>query len=122
MSTEPDSQIVLRVPRSQKGRYVAAARAQGLTLAAWIFARLDESSQPFPKPGEESSPAPEPAAVTKPRWTPAEDARLGSVGDAELARELGRTRASVIARRLRLGVAAHALAGRPAGKSLTGQS
>ena len=38
------SSIVLRVPRATKNLYVATARAQGLTLAAWILARLDESA------------------------------------------------------------------------------
>jgi len=36
--------IVLSLPRTAKGRYVAAARQEGKTLAAWVFARLDEAS------------------------------------------------------------------------------
>ena len=53
MTHDPqDSIIVLRLPRSQKGRYVAASRASGLTLAAWILARLDTASAPIPPPDD----------------------------------------------------------------------
>jgi len=44
MTSDQETNIVLRLPRADKGRYVAAAREQGLTLAAWIFARLDAAS------------------------------------------------------------------------------
>lgn len=48
MSADPDSIIVLRLPRPQKGRYVAAARAQGLTLAAWLLAVADRAAPELP--------------------------------------------------------------------------
>ena len=41
------SSIVLRIPRSEKGRYVATSRAQGLTLAAWIRQTLMANSAPY---------------------------------------------------------------------------
>lgn len=112
MSPIPDSNIVLRLPREQKGRYVAASRAAGTTLAAWIFAQLDAASAQIPP----AAPDPEPGTA-KPRWTPAEDAQLGTLPDAELARRLGRSRASVIARRIRLGIESAAPVGRPVGCS-----
>lgn len=119
MTTIPDSNIVLRLPRPQKGRYVAAARAQGLTLAAWIFARLDECSAPFP-PSSEPDPAPVPPAASNRPWTPAEDALLGTLPDGRLARQIGRSRAGVIARRIRQGIAPHRPPGRPGGPSTSG--
>jgi len=44
MDHAPKTSIVLALPRTAKGRYVAAARQEGKTLAAWVFARLDEAS------------------------------------------------------------------------------
>jgi hypothetical protein len=53
--TPPPAQIVLRLDRPRKGSYVAAARAEGLTLAAWILRHLDSAAQarlgPDPFPG-----------------------------------------------------------------------
>lgn len=51
------SSIVLRIERERKGRYVAAARAEGLTLAAWITAKLD-SHLPPPHARETQNPQP----------------------------------------------------------------
>ena len=59
MTHDPETKIVLALPRAQKGRYVAASRAAGLTLAAWIFARLDDASEPFP-PGLDDDAPPSP--------------------------------------------------------------
>jgi len=47
MEPIPDSIIVLRLPRPAKGRYVAASRAAGMTLAAWIRATLDAAAPPI---------------------------------------------------------------------------
>ena len=51
----PPALIVLRLQRAQKGRYVAASRAAGLTLMQWIAATLDAAAPPIsaippPKP------------------------------------------------------------------------
>ena len=48
MSTDPDSIIVLRLRRPQKGRYVAAARCQGMTLAAWLLSLADRAAPEIP--------------------------------------------------------------------------
>jgi hypothetical protein len=45
---DPTALIVLRMPRSRKGRYVAASRARGMKLFDWILATLDAASQPIP--------------------------------------------------------------------------
>ena len=60
--TPPPAQIVLRIDRPRKGRYVAAARAEGLTLAAWILRHLDSGAQAQlgPDPFPEKSPPPTP--------------------------------------------------------------
>ncbi|MES2659163.1 MAG: hypothetical protein V4689_11145 [Verrucomicrobiota bacterium] len=55
MSDDPDTNIVLQMPRSKKGRYVAASRAEGLTLATWIMRTLDANSTPFPSASEKQS-------------------------------------------------------------------
>lgn len=52
------SSIVLRVPRETKGRYVAAARAQGLSLAAWMLRHLDSISPPISPSHEPKKPQP----------------------------------------------------------------
>ena len=38
--------IVLRLPRAEKGAYVAASRAAGVTLAQWIRSTLTAASEP----------------------------------------------------------------------------
>ena len=38
---DQDVVIVLRMPRAQKGSYVAQSRADGMKLAEWIFSTLD---------------------------------------------------------------------------------
>lgn len=40
----PESLIVLRLPRAEKARYVAASRRAGGTLSAWIRATLSAAS------------------------------------------------------------------------------
>jgi hypothetical protein len=69
MTHDPESQslIVLRIPREEKGRYVAASRAAGLTLAAWMRATLTAAAPPVSR-GEE-----EPA--TQPGETPGDSGR-----------------------------------------------
>lgn len=63
MPPDPDSVIVLRIPRAQKGRYVAASRAADLTLAAWITATLDAAAPPIP--AHEKTPHLEPRDLRK---------------------------------------------------------
>jgi hypothetical protein len=41
---DPEAIIVLRIARERKGRYVAASRSAGLTLAAWCLAHLDRAA------------------------------------------------------------------------------
>lgn len=46
-------------------------------------------------------------------WTAAEDAQIGSMADGKLAEALGRSRSSVVARRIKLGIPAVLPAHRP---------
>lgn len=74
------------------------------------------------KPGSKHSAATR-AKMSKPRpsypgaWTPAEDAILGTVPDAEVSARLGRSRGSVAARRHKLGIASPSGRGRPQGST-----
>ena len=56
MPPPPEAQIVLRLPRALKGLFVAAARASGLTLFAWILATLTRQARADLPPGHPALP------------------------------------------------------------------
>lgn len=66
MTHDPETKIVLALPRSTKGRYVAASRAAGQTLFGWILATLDAASQPIPL-RHDSTPRPRESTSDDPR-------------------------------------------------------
>jgi hypothetical protein len=41
---EEETEIVLRVPKSRKGAYVRASRAENTTLANWMFKQCDNAA------------------------------------------------------------------------------
>lgn len=53
---QPESIIVIRLPRAEKGRYVAASRAAGQTLADWCRATLTAAAPPIDAPAEKKAP------------------------------------------------------------------
>jgi hypothetical protein len=44
MSDDQETQIVWKLPREQKGRYVAASRREGKTLVAWLSEVCDAAA------------------------------------------------------------------------------
>lgn len=98
------------MPKERKWGYVRASRYEQKKLATWIFEVLDSAAKKAQQIHD--------GEIHPPRapWSDADDLLLGKSDDVETANKLGRTRGSVRARRIKLGIPAFRLPGRAVGE------